>query len=36
MLFISSDLGLLYETKEFIFKNFKMIAIDEATYVIDI
>lgn len=36
MLFISSDLDLSYETKEFISKKFKMIAMDEATYVIDI
>ena len=36
ILLASSDLGILHETKKFLFKNFEMKDMDEATYVIGI
>lgn len=36
ILFIGSDLGLLYEAKIFLIKNFKMNDINEITFVINI
>jgi hypothetical protein len=36
ILLVSSDLGLLHETKEFLSKNFEMKDMGEATYVIGI
>ena len=34
ILLASSDLGLLHETKKFLFNNFEMKDVGEATYVI--
>jgi hypothetical protein len=36
ILLASSDLGILHETKKFLYKNFEMKDMDEATYVIGI
>ena len=36
ILLASSDLGILHETKKFLFKNFEIKDMDEATYVIGI